>query len=175
MCSVCFLIFLLLLISLEHLVLVIEKMLSLLKPVIKLSRFNNCAVILRRLVSLYELKVSFDFADKFCVGIFVDLFDLTVLNSETIFVVSSHTFQQLQPLAIRHARWKDNQAYSKRILKRAVVQTSNSIKLADQFDAEFAVLLQSHASKLLIACIDCHNFETFLLLEFFQSIIVSIH
>ena len=120
-------------------------MLSLLKPVIELSRFGNCAVSFLRLATLDELKVSFDFADKSVVGIFVDLVDLTVEDSEALFVVSSHALQQLKELSPRHARGQDNQTYPKTILYGPVVKTSDAVKLADQFDAEFVVLLQAHA------------------------------
>jgi hypothetical protein len=100
----------------EHLVLVIEKMLSLLKPVIELRLFEVSTVSFIRLGFLDELSVSFDFANKSIVGISVDPVDLTVHDSDTLFVVSSHALQQLKELSLRHARGQDNQTYSKSIL-----------------------------------------------------------
>ena len=90
-CSVTFLLVLLLVNILEHLVLVVELMLLLLESVIELWLDDRSAIILLRLGLFDYVEIGFQLSDKFDVGIFVVLIDLAVHDSLTILVVPSYS------------------------------------------------------------------------------------
>ena len=120
---------------------------------------------LLRHAALDQLQVGFHLSDELYVRVVVHLVDLAVDDPQALLVVPAHAFQQLEELSHRHARGQDNQADAESVLTALVVQAADAVPLADQFDAEAAALLATHAPELLVVGVRRHDFKALLLLE----------